>query len=131
VRELLQAGLSAAKAAEQLRTEGYKTARGIPFSESCVRATMRRLGILSTRSLVRQEPDLCGPHECFISELTRELQIGPAKVYGRIMAGTIPARRAKDGRWVVTVDEEMRKALQSQRKYAPTNTHRKPPDAPP
>lgn len=129
VRELLDQGLSVAKAAEQLRAEGFRTARGNVFSESRVNAIMRRFGFKSTISKARKDPGPVGENEYFISELTRELQIGTGKVYGRITSGAIPARRAKDGRWVVTVDDSMRKELMKPREYRPTNTTRKPPDS--
>jgi DNA invertase Pin-like site-specific DNA recombinase len=128
VRTLLNGGLSAAKAAELLRAEGYKTARGSAFSEASVATIMRRFGLQSTISKARKDPGPLGKNEFFISELTRELQIGTGKVYGRISNGTIPARRAKDGRWVVTVDEAMRRELMKPREYQLTNKNRKLPD---
>ena len=128
VRELLDKGLSAAKAAEELRVEGYKTARGAAFSESRVRTIMRRFGLESTRVKARKDPGPLGTDEYFISELSRELQIGTGKVYSRIIAGTIPARKALDGRWIVTVDEATRKELIKAREYRPINKNRKPRD---
>lgn len=124
VRELLSQGLPAVKVAEKLGTEGFKTARGGTFGESSVRVIMRRNGIRSTISKARQDPGPLGLNEYFISELTRELQIGPSKVYGRIIAGTIPSRKARDGRLIITVTEEMREELKQPRKYPLTNKNR-------
>ena len=126
VRTLLEQGLSAPKVAELLRAEGYKTARGSPFGVASVNVIMRRQGFQSAVSKARKDPGPLSKNEYFISELTRELQIGPSKVYGRILAGTIPARRALDGRWVVTVNKEMREELKQPRRYQPTNANRKP-----
>lgn len=126
VRELLGQGLSAPKVAEALRAEGFKTARGSPFGRASVDVIARRHGFQSTLAKARKDPGPLGKNEYFISELTRELQIGPSKVYGRIIAGTIPARRARDGRWVVTVSKSLRKELVKSRQYQPVNKNRKP-----
>lgn len=127
VCQLLDDELSASKAAEVLKAEGYKTARGGAFSESSVRSIMRHHGFKSTRSKARKNPGPIGENEYFISELTRELQIGTSKVYGRIYAGKIPARQSKDGRWLVTVDEAMRRQLIKPREYQLKNKSRKLP----
>jgi hypothetical protein len=127
IRTLLAQGLSAPKVAELLRVEGYKTARGSPFGVASVNVIMRRHGFQSAVSKARRDPGPLGKNEYFISELTRELRIGPSKVYGRIIAGTIPARRARDGRWVVTVDKAMREELKQPRRHQPINKTRKQP----
>jgi hypothetical protein len=128
VRDLLDQGLSAAKAAEVLNAEGYKSARGGAFSESRVRSIMRRHGIESAQAKARKDPGPLGEDERFIAELARELQIGTAKIYSRVISGKIPARRANDGSWVVTVNEAIRRELTTSRAYKLTNKNRKLPD---
>ena len=128
IRELLESGLSAAKVGAQLNAEGYRTARGNDFSENRVRAVMRRHGLKSTRSLLQSDPGEMQKNEYFISELAQELNIGVARIYGRITRGRIPARRARDGRRIVTVDAAMRKELQEPRKYPLRNKNHKRPD---
>ncbi|AMV16411.1 hypothetical protein [Planctomyces sp. SH-PL14] len=133
VRELLEEGLSAGNVAQRLRAEGYRTARGNFFSENRVRSIMRRFGFQSSRAIVKQDPGPLGEDEWFISDLMRTLQIGTGKIYSRIESGELPARRALDGRWVVRVDEAMRKELVTPRKATPPHTNRKPispPDQP-
>jgi DNA invertase Pin-like site-specific DNA recombinase len=127
VRELLSEGLSAAKVAEKLQAEGYRTARGNTFGEASVAVVMRRNGLQSTLAKARKDPGPLGKNEYFITELTRELQISPSRVYSRISAATIPARRARDGRWVVTVNKTMRKDLTKRREYQLTTKNRQLP----
>jgi DNA invertase Pin-like site-specific DNA recombinase len=105
IRDLLGAGISVPRIAEQLNADGLRTPATTPFTEQAIRALMLRYGLCATRQKTRTRPTSIRKHEWLISELANKLQVAYGTLQGWIYANKVEARKLDDGRWVVTADE--------------------------
>jgi hypothetical protein len=106
IRDLLGAGISVPKIAEQLNADGLRTPAMTSFTEQAIRALMLRYGLCATRQKIRTRPTNIRKHEWLISELANKLRVGYGTIQGWIYTNKVEARKLDDGRWVVTADED-------------------------
>jgi hypothetical protein len=105
IQELLEAGVSVPKIAEQLNAEGLRTAEGKPFTEGSVRVVMVRQGLRSARQKSRRDSITLGEHEWLVGQLAKKLEVSYGTIHQWIHAQRVKARQVDDRRWIVTADE--------------------------
>lgn len=105
LKELLDSKISAPQIANKLNEEGFLTPRGLPFNESRVRMLMLRYGLRTCKKSSYQNTSPLDENEWYISEITQKLQVKYGKIHQWIKDGKINARKADDGRWIITADE--------------------------
>jgi len=106
IRDLLGAGISVPKIAEQLNADGLRTPAMTLFTEQSIRALMSRYGLRVTRKKIRTRPTSLRKHEWLISELANKLRVAYGTIQEWIYKNKVQARKLDDGRWVVTADED-------------------------
>jgi hypothetical protein len=102
--ELRQQGHSSAQIAAKLNEEGYRTPRRRrTFSTDIVRQLLSRRGLTGERSDAKQ----LGPHEWWLLDLARELDMSRDKLREWIRYGWLHARRTPvAGMWIVWADRD-------------------------
>jgi len=102
--ELRQQGHSSAQIAAKLNEEGYRTPRRRrTFSTDIVRQLLSRRGLTGERSDAKQ----LGPHEWWLLDLARELDMSRDKLREWIRYGWLHARRTPVARmWIVWADRD-------------------------
>jgi DNA invertase Pin-like site-specific DNA recombinase len=107
--ELRQQGHSSTRIAAKLNEEGYRTPRRRrAFSTDIVRQLLSRQGLTGERSDAKQ----LGPHEWWLLDLARELDMSRDKLREWVLRGWLHARRTPVARmWIVWADRDELKRL--------------------
>ena len=108
VRSLAAQGMSAAAIAERLNEEGYRPPkRREGFDRQSVQDLIHRLGLSQRRPRPEGREEL-GRHEWWLGELSCELGMPEATLYGWLRRGRLKARQQQRSprRWIVWADDE-------------------------
>jgi hypothetical protein len=105
VVELRRAGGTAATIAAALNAEGFSPPKGRgPFTKPIVWQLLVRRGLVGNE---RTQGEPLGPHEWWLVDLARKLQINPLKLRDWICRGWVTARQTPvQGYWIAWADDE-------------------------
>lgn len=131
VTELRGQGKTGEQIAEQLNREGYRSARGGPYTGSRVRRLLLNLGLNSLPAGVASPADLPGKNEWWLPALAAELGVKPIVVHRWRWSGWVHARQlpGENGRWIIWADGEERRRLRRLRRHEIQDRGREAPDA--
>jgi DNA invertase Pin-like site-specific DNA recombinase len=106
IRELKLASTTIDDMIQSLNREGFRSAKGKPFTRGSLSILLLRCDLASSPSATSN----ASSDEWSIAGLSRELQVGYPTVHQWIQKGTVKAEK-RNGRWVVHADHATRRQL--------------------
>ena len=110
IKELLEASVSVSKIAGKLNGEGFKTSRGMPFTESRVRTVMMKNGLRAKKQKTVPLDELADD-EWLVVDLMNETKLSYSQVHRLINNQRVTGRKGKMGRWILSVDKRLLEEL--------------------
>ena len=105
VEQLRQAGHTAAQIAERLNSEGfYPPKRDGQFTAPVVYQLLKRRALIGNE---RSHNELLGPHEWWLTDLARQLEMSHSKLSDWARRGWVHSRKTPiQGRWILWADQD-------------------------